>query len=158
MSNEGNERTEDEALLDALLGHENSHHGIRDVSWRSSLRNTATAAFSDLDSTHLSPQTAIQELAHAWKSQKHAPELLPYLNQHVSLIQKAIQQQSDMIDDLSSALHFQAKGSKPDHRILSSAIMQADLDRVRFILRAYLRSRLDMVCDFTPWQRSNLPW
>lgn len=73
-------------------------------------------------------------LLRAWANEKAAPELLEF--------------QADVVRDLAATLDAQAKSlAEPDARRgpFVQGLYQLDVDRVKFIVAAYLRTRLGKV-------------
>jgi len=86
----------------------------------------------------------LQELTQAWISERMAPELLEYKDALIERILSRIREQVEFIELNSIELQTQEKDIK-----LQLMIIESELDRVNFILRSYLRTRLSKVC--TPY-------
>lgn len=82
----------------------------------------------------------LQELTQAWISERMSPELLDYKDSLIERILSRIREQVELIELNSIELQTQEKDIK-----LQLMIIESELDRVNFILRSYLRTRLSKV-------------
>ncbi|KAG5008645.1 hypothetical protein JHK87_017160 [Glycine soja] len=76
--------------------------------------------------------TDAELLKRAWRNEKAAPEILRYESDLVSRVKKVIQFMEETVEEKSSG------GTNP----LSVSLYQMDLDRTLFLLRSYLRIRI----------------
>lgn len=83
----------------------------------------------------------LQELTQAWISERMSPELLEYKDSLIERMLSRIREQVELIELNSIELQTQEKDIK-----LQLMIIESELDRVNFILRSYLRTRLSKVC------------
>lgn len=79
----------------------------------------------------------LQELTHAWTSERMSPELLDYKDQLISRVLGRIRTQIEFIETNSIELQLGEKDIK-----LQLMVVESELDRVNFMLRSYLRARL----------------
>lgn len=86
----------------------------------------------------------LQELTQAWISERMAPELLEYKDLLIERVLSRIREQVEYIELNSIELQTQEKDIK-----LQLMIIESELDRVNFILRSYLRTRLSKVSIYT---------
>ncbi|KAF9978312.1 GINS complex subunit [Actinomortierella ambigua] len=81
----------------------------------------------------LDPSKYVQHLTQAWINERAAPEILPYEQESVQGLLEKIDQQLGVIDDLDAG---------NDSAIILSIIYQTELERVKYVLRGYLRTRI----------------
>lgn len=95
---------------------------------------------------------AIHQLTHAWLNERGSPELLPWPVDLIDTVMDQLQQQQAILDSLMS----DAATSEEEHFRLN--IVQLDADRCRWMLRSYLRTRLDKVgaATDTSWKSTLL--
>lgn len=82
---------------------------------------------------------AIHQLTHAWLNERGSPELLPWPGDLVDTVMDQLQQQQAILDSLMS----DTATSDEEHFRLN--LVQLDADRCRWLLRSFLRTRLDKV-------------
>ncbi|KAL5160287.1 DNA replication complex GINS protein SLD5 [Glycine soja] len=82
--------------------------------------------------------TDAELLKRAWRNEKAAPEILRYESDLVSRVKKVIQFMEETVEEKSSG------GTNP----LSVSLYQMDLDRTLFLLRSYLRIRIQKIEKF----------
>ncbi|KAG5036431.1 hypothetical protein JHK86_017271 [Glycine max] len=82
--------------------------------------------------------TDAELLKRAWRNEKAAPEILRYESDLVSRVKKVIQFLEETVEEKSSG------GTNP----LSVSLYQMDLDRTLFLLRSYLRIRIQKIEKF----------
>ncbi|KAF9296819.1 GINS complex subunit [Mortierella antarctica] len=92
--------------------------------------------------THDEREDLVKRLTQAWINERAAPEILKYENDCVNgLIAKCDDQQA-VIDELDTG---------NDASILISILYQTELERIKFVLRSYLRTRISKIerhCQF----------
>lgn len=81
----------------------------------------------------------LAKLKQAWVSERTAPELFPFLHDEVDRIMEKIRNQMEYIEVYSMNLAV-----APDTK-LKLLIVETDLERTKFVLRGYLRTRLSKV-------------
>ncbi|XVF28190.1 hypothetical protein REPUB_Repub15cG0007600 [Reevesia pubescens] len=79
--------------------------------------------------------TDVELLKRAWRNEKAAPEILPFQDGLVKRAKEQIQLMEETVDD------FAESGHDP----LIASLYQMDLDRAQFLLRSYLRVRLQKI-------------
>ncbi|KXS98819.1 hypothetical protein AC578_2056 [Pseudocercospora eumusae] len=82
----------------------------------------------------------LQCLTRAWINERTSPELLPYPNHLITHFSTSISSQIAKIEDLTSA---QDPASN-----FTLVILQTELERMKFLLRSYLRTRIAKVDKF----------
>ncbi|XP_012084097.1 DNA replication complex GINS protein SLD5 [Jatropha curcas] len=97
----------------------------------------STSAFVD-DYETLISTTDVELLKRAWRNEKAAPEILHY---EASLVQR-IKEQIELAEQ--NVEIFEADGVDP----LTVSLYQMDLDRTQFLLRSYLRVRLQKIEEY----------
>lgn len=94
---------------------------------------------SDLSSNEEEPLTAdkvLQTLEEAWLNEKFCPEILPHQTELVECMLEQINHMEENINKLQ----------KNDFRVI---VHQMELDRIRYIITSYLRTRLSKIELFT---------
>lgn len=81
----------------------------------------------------------IVTLTNAWVSERAAPELLAWEGECVDAVCSQIEEQVSIIESLAS----DAATMEEEHVRL--ALVELDVERARWLLRSYLRSRLDKI-------------
>lgn len=86
------------------------------------------------------PQRALdlQALTRAWINERSCPELLPYPQDLIQRSTEGVQQQIERIENLTGAMDPSAN--------FTLVILQTELERVKFLLRSFLRARIAKVC------------
>lgn len=98
-------------------------------------------------------RAGVKEILQAWLNEKNAPELLKFPSQALSELNELVEQQDQII--AQSAVESVSKA-------FFSNLLQMELDRVKFIIRSYLRTRLTKIQKYafyilqTPEQRQLL--
>nr|ACU21110.1 unknown [Glycine max] len=97
--------------------------------------SAAEGVSMDDDYETLIATTDVELLKRAWRNEKAAPEILRYESKLVSRVNKVIQLMEEIVEEKSSG------GTDP----LSVSLYQMDLDRTLFLLRSYLRIRIQKI-------------
>ncbi|ANZ76905.1 BA75_03992T0 [Komagataella pastoris] len=84
-------------------------------------------------------------LKKAWINERTSPELLHYEVDLMERILKRIRQQMEFIE--LNSIELQSSEEKDIKLLL--VIIESELDRVNFVVRSYLRTRLDKIDKFT---------
>ncbi|GLT41165.1 hypothetical protein SLA2020_152490 [Shorea laevis] len=82
--------------------------------------------------------TDVELLKRAWRNEKASPEILPFQDDLVKRAKEQIQLMEETVDE------FEESGHDP----LIVSLYQMDLDRAQFLLRSYLRVRLQKIEKF----------
>ncbi|XP_028778753.1 DNA replication complex GINS protein SLD5 isoform X2 [Neltuma alba] len=82
--------------------------------------------------------TDVELLKRAWRNEKAAPEILRFETDLIGRIREQIQLMEETVEEKSAA------GIDP----LSISLYQMDLDRAQFLLRSYLRVRIQKIEKF----------
>ncbi|CAJ1950977.1 unnamed protein product [Sphenostylis stenocarpa] len=90
-------------------------------------------SLDDYDS--LIATTDVELLKRAWRNEKAAPEILRFESHLISRVKEQIQLMEETVEEKSSG------GNDP----LSVSLYQMDLDRTLFLLRSYLRIRIQKI-------------
>ncbi|KAJ1673915.1 GINS complex subunit [Spiromyces aspiralis] len=86
-------------------------------------------------------------LYRAWLNERNAPELLQYMGVSIENVLEQISFQQNVIDELR-----QSGDPKHSYKII---ILLTDLERIRYILRSYLRTRLKKIEAHTKYYLEN---
>ncbi|RWR82567.1 DNA replication complex GINS protein SLD5 [Cinnamomum micranthum f. kanehirae] len=93
------------------------------------------AFWTEEDAQSLAETTDVELLKRAWRNEKAAPEILSFQANLVQRSREQIQLLEETVEELS--------GNASDDLIIS--LYQMDLDRALFLLRSYLRVRLQKI-------------
>ncbi|GAA95619.1 uncharacterized protein L969DRAFT_85312 [Mixia osmundae IAM 14324] len=97
-----------------------------------------------LDDTQTN-ESQIETLRRHWQNERMAPEVLPHQEDLVDSLLEQIEQQTDAVnllkdgDSTSEELHFQLM------------LVQTDMERVKWLLQSYLRTRMDKIERFAQY-------
>lgn len=84
----------------------------------------------------LTAQTALQEIENAWMNERFAPEILPH--------------QFDLVDCmLQQIAHMEENIKRLDKNDLRVQIHRMELDRIKYVISSYLRTRLEKIEQYT---------
>lgn len=92
----------------------------------------------------------IRKLTDAWIRERTIPELLPYEDQLLDRLLERIRKQIEFIEMNSMELQQDEREIK-----LLLVIVENELDRVQFLIRSYIRTRLMKIDKFSIFIRSN---
>ncbi|KAF2218379.1 hypothetical protein BDZ85DRAFT_245395 [Elsinoe ampelina] len=98
---------------------------------------------STLSPTLPPSQQDLHLLTRAWTTERLSPELLPYPSALIQRITTRLASQITRIEDLTSAMD---PGSN-----FALVVIQTELERVKFLLRSLLRTRLGKMDAFPLW-------
>lgn len=87
----------------------------------------------------LEREPEILQLSHAWANERGAPEVLQWRGDVVEAVMDQIRQQQAILESLAS----DASTSDEEHFRLN--LVQLDVDRAKWLLRSYVRARIDKV-------------
>jgi len=88
------------------------------------------------DVGELTAQTALQEIENAWMNERFAPEILPH--------------QSDLVDCmLQQIAHMEENVRRLEKGDLRALVHRMELDRIRYVISTYLRTRLEKIERYT---------
>nr|POE65348.1 dna replication complex gins protein sld5 [Quercus suber] len=91
-----------------------------------------------VSSPQLSPRTIdLQALTRAWVNERASPELLPHPSELVDRTMERIKRQIQSIEDMTGTMDPQAN--------FTLVILQTELERLRYLLRSFLRARIAKV-------------
>lgn len=96
----------------------------------------STEQINDYES--LISTTDVELLKRAWRNEKAAPEILPFKEALVKRAKEQIQLVEETVDEPAES----------GHDPLIASLYQMDLDRAQFLLRSYLRVRLQKIEKF----------
>eukprot|EP00658_Telonema_sp_P-2_P024417 TRINITY_DN19802_c0_g1_i2.p1 TRINITY_DN19802_c0_g1~~TRINITY_DN19802_c0_g1_i2.p1 ORF type:complete len:201 (+),score=57.45 TRINITY_DN19802_c0_g1_i2:3-605(+) len=96
-----------------------------------------------------SDEGLIQRLKVAWRNERCSPELLPAEQVLVDKVMNLVEAQERQIEE-----QWEAENKEESVRI-AMALQQLELDRIRFMLRSYLRARLNKVEKYTTYYLDN---
>ncbi|CAN6468989.1 unnamed protein product [Victoria cruziana] len=120
----------------------------------SSSRDDPLGTDDPASSASPSSYSGLEMLKRAWRNEKAAPEILQYEEELVETFHEQVRSREDIIDNYSG-------GGTED---LMLSLFRMDLDRTLFILRSYLRIRLQKIekhvlhiCKSDLWNRLSKP-
>ncbi|XP_032663391.1 DNA replication complex GINS protein SLD5 [Odontomachus brunneus] len=88
------------------------------------------------DATELTAQDALQAIENAWMNEKFAPEILPH--------------QSNLVDCmLQQIAHMEKNIKRLDRSDLRALVHRMEVDRIRYVISSYLRTRLEKIERYT---------
>ncbi|KAL3478089.1 hypothetical protein BJX99DRAFT_224997 [Aspergillus californicus] len=106
----------------------------------------------DSSNTSTPESTALdhQLLTRFWVAERSVPELLPWPARLMDRIMNRVQQQITTIEDLAASsdptsLNTTKGGQTQGNTTLTLSILQTDLSRTQYLLRSFLRQRLDKI-------------
>ncbi|XP_022147485.1 DNA replication complex GINS protein SLD5 [Momordica charantia] len=99
----------------------------------SSLGGATMSQTDDFEAS--TPTNDVEPLKRAWRNEKAAPEILPFEASLIGRIKEQIQLMEETIEEYSRS------GIDP----LIVSLYQMDLDRTQFLLRSYIRIRLQKI-------------
>ncbi|CDS08152.1 hypothetical protein LRAMOSA02100 [Lichtheimia ramosa] len=102
---------------------------------------------NDFSSIRIDHADTVANLTQAWINERNAPELLPYKRYLVEPLLKAIEDQTEMIMDTMD---------NPQRKFISM-LFQNEIERIKFVVRSYLRTRLYKIekCTLEILRRAN---
>jgi len=89
-----------------------------------------------------SEDNIIARLKNAWRNERFSPELLPSEQVLIDRVMQSVETQERHIEEQWE------KASSDDTVRITLGLQQSELDRVRFMLRSYLRTRIQKVEKF----------
>ena len=104
----------------------------------------ASAANEQVTVTASDDRPAIIRLAHAWLNERGSPEMQPWPAEIVETVMDQLQQQQSILDSLISDV------STSDEEQFRLNLVQLDAERSKWLLRSFLRTRLEKVCLHAP--------
>ncbi|THH00062.1 hypothetical protein EW145_g7140 [Phellinidium pouzarii] len=113
-----------------------------DVDTRSSLLTRAQHSRSALESD-------VQRLTRAWQDERHAPDILPARDVLLGRVLDALRRQTSDANALRTADAL----SEEDHYM--TMLVQTEVERVKFIVRSYVRTRLFKIEQYPAYITSN---
>ncbi|KAL4210970.1 GINS complex, Sld5 component [Rhizopus microsporus] len=90
----------------------------------------------------LSPGEQVKELIVVWMNERNSPEMLPYRNDLVDSLTKAVEHQSEKIFEQMEI------NTDTESRFIQM-IQQTEIERIKYLLRSYLRTRLFKIEKFS---------
>lgn len=88
------------------------------------------------DVGEMTAQSVLQEIENAWMNERFAPEILP--------------QKSDLMDCmLQQIAHMEENIKRLDKNDLRALVHRMELDRIRYVISSYLRTRLEKIERYT---------
>ncbi|KAF9081180.1 GINS complex subunit [Mortierella sp. AD031] len=87
----------------------------------------------------INPAGDVAHLTQAWIDERAAPDLLQYQEQCIQSLLSKIEEQTSVIEE---------QDSRNDTSVILSILYQTELERVKFVLRSYLRTRISKIERF----------
>ena len=81
----------------------------------------------------------LQALTRAWINERSCPDLLPYPTDLIQRCTDAVRGQIDVIEEKTGAMDPASN--------FTLVILQTELERIKFLIRSYLRARIAKVCN-----------
>lgn len=104
----------------------------------------------------ISPEKDFKQLMRLWRNERCSPELLSYPFLLMNRMLRRVQEQMDHIENVSMGFLEEYEGlesaSTPNNK-LQLLCMEAELERVKFVIRSYLRCRLNKVDKYMLYLR-----
>ncbi|KAK1222264.1 GINS complex subunit [Marasmius sp. AFHP31] len=94
------------------------------------------AALQDIMNPHRSEETHLEKLMRHWMNERHAPEILEAQEGILSSLLDHIRRQSEAVQ----LLRGEMSTSEEEH--LRIMLVQTEVERVKFVVRSYVRTRL----------------
>ncbi|KAG0315095.1 GINS complex subunit [Linnemannia gamsii] len=101
--------------------------------------NDRISASREPDVEAIDPAGDVAHLTQAWIDERAAPDLLQYQEQCIQRLLAKIEEQTLVIEELDP---------RNDTSVILSILYQTELERVKFILRSYLRTRISKIERF----------
>ncbi|KAG0285822.1 GINS complex subunit [Linnemannia gamsii] len=101
--------------------------------------NTRISASREPDVEAIDPAGDVAHLTQAWIDERAAPDLLQYQEQCIQRLLAKIEEQTLFIEELDP---------RNDTSVILSILYQTELERVKFVLRSYLRTRISKIERF----------
>ncbi|CAR26300.1 ZYRO0B06446p [Zygosaccharomyces rouxii] len=104
----------------------------------------------------ISPEKDFKQLMRLWRNERCSPELLPYPSLLMSRMLRRVQEQMDHIENVSMGFLEEYESLEPaptPNNKLQLLCMEAELERVKFVIRSYLRCRLNKVDKYMLYLR-----
>ncbi|GME80919.1 unnamed protein product [Ambrosiozyma monospora] len=114
------------------------------------LKDFETTSRSRLRSDDTLRAEDLQALTQAWIQERTIPEVLPYEEDLLERILERMRKQIEFIELNSIELQKHEREIK-----LLLVIVESELDRVQFLIRSYVRTRLMKIDQFSVYIRSN---
>ncbi|KIM30465.1 hypothetical protein M408DRAFT_7549 [Serendipita vermifera MAFF 305830] len=90
-------------------------------------------------------ETKVRALMRRWMDERLAPDLLPWQGELVAEILEMLQSQNEI------AAQLQGNVNTTEEEHFAVMLVQTEVERVKFVLRSYLRSRLNKIEKYTPF-------
>ncbi|XP_014472288.1 PREDICTED: DNA replication complex GINS protein SLD5 [Dinoponera quadriceps] len=101
-----------------------------------SLEESLVGEVEDDVGGELTAQDALQAIENAWMNEKFAPEILPH--------------QSNLVDCmLQQIAHMERNVKRLDRSDLRALVHRMEVDRIRYVISSYLRTRLEKIERYT---------
>lgn len=99
-----------------------------------------------------------QKLVTQWRNERMSPELLPYPHELMTRTLHRIQERVELIETLSMGYLEDDRESTVDSK-LPLLCMEAELERLKFLVRSFIRCRLSKIDKYSIYlrQQSELP-
>lgn len=104
----------------------------------------------------ITPEGDYKHLMRLWRNERCSPELLPYPFLLMNRMLRRVQEQMEHIENISMGFieeFTEASTNGSSNNKLQLLCMEAELERVKFVLRSYLRCRLSKVDKYMLYLR-----
>ncbi|AMD20943.1 HEL338Wp [Eremothecium sinecaudum] len=99
---------------------------------------------------NITPESDYQMLITHWRNERMAPELLPYPHLLIGRLLQRLTNQIEHIENLS--MGFLEEAAENDAKI-PMLCMEAELERLKFVIRSYIRCRLHKIDKYSLYLR-----
>ncbi|KAI8054406.1 hypothetical protein BDF22DRAFT_678963 [Syncephalis plumigaleata] len=121
-----------DAIIDSIIENFGVEAGI-----------TTTSSHRAVSSGTPSPPSLLSQLIQAWINERTTPELLSYESELMTQLEEQLVAQIDKID------HW--RDNIIEQNALEVTLYQTEVERVRFVMRSYLRTRLHKIEKFVQY-------
>ncbi|KAG9000943.1 GINS complex subunit [Tulasnella sp. JGI-2019a] len=90
------------------------------------------------------PETPIARLIRAWTDERHAPDLLVFQGDLLDGLLQRLHEQAVMVT------HLQTDPNTTEEEHLRLTLVMTDMERVKFMVRSYVRVRLHKIEKYAP--------
>ncbi|KAK7036720.1 GINS complex subunit [Paramarasmius palmivorus] len=119
---------------------------LRDVSMAAPSNDATLQSILGTSSTD---ETPLEQLMRHWMNERHCPDILPAQEELLSSLLDHIRRQSDAVQ----LLRGEPSTSEEEH--LRIMLVQTEVERVKFVVRSYVRTRLYKIEKYARWIMQN---
>ncbi|KAG8905680.1 GINS complex subunit, partial [Tulasnella sp. 403] len=90
-------------------------------------------------------ETPVEQLTRAWTNERHSPDLLLFKGELLDGLLQKLHEQGLMVE------HLQTDPSTTEEEHLQLTLVRTDMERLKFIVRSYVRVRLWKIEKYAPY-------